>query len=410
MRNFDRIAIFQAFHPLQVHTLNMAISLSEAGYNIDLFLFKCDSKYIKGKEQNIHIYDFSGLSKSWNTNDRLYQKILSAARFFFIEPIFLSKNKLFPKRLIKRSEEIISANEYKCFIGVEKMGLVWSGILAIEFNIPFLYYSLELYDLAFAFHLRGKLPLLKAIRYIREKLLESKYHRKATATIIQDENRAKEIMCYNKVPSMKSIYLPVSLPGKPIYNKSNFLRDKMSILNDKLIILQFGLIEKNRLVLEIAKEAQNFPDDWMLVFHGPIIDYKILNEIKKVDNRKRIVISEILLPVDKINELVSSADIGFCFYGNKSANDLHAGFSSEKLARYLQNGIPIVAFNYPTFEDSIGRTNSGVCISDLSQLAAAIRKIQNNYFEYRRNAFIAFSRYFEYSNQFHKVQEYIEAL
>jgi glycosyltransferase involved in cell wall biosynthesis len=410
MTSKKRVAIFQAYHPLQVHTLNIAESLASSGYVVDLFLFKCKYDYVDTTGLKICIHDLSLLFKSWDEYEQPIQKFIAAVKFFIIEPFFLPSTSFLPKSILRRSKEILSHHIYSCFIGVEKMGLVWGGILTDEIRAPLLYYSLELFDMAFVFHLRGKMPFLKAFRFIREKMLESIFHRKVSATIIQDEYRAQELMRYNNVRVMNNLYLPVSLPGKIVSEKSDFLRRHLSIPKNKFIVLQFGIIEKKRLVLEVAREARKFPDDWVLVFHGPVIESSILNELHHLDTKGKVIISTNNLQPDKINDLVNSADIGLCFYGNKKLNDYLAGFSSEKLTRYLQCGIPVVAFNYPTFELSVGRTHSGVCISDLSQLVDAIEKIRSNTDYYRRNAFKTFEEYFEFSRQFTKVQNYINTL
>jgi len=107
--------------------------------------------------------------------------------------------------------------------------------------------------------------------------------------------------------------------------------------------------------------------------------------------------------------MISSADIGLCFYPSKYANDLLAGFSSEKLARYLLCGLPVVAFKYPSFVKSVSDTGSRLCLERISDLPQACKKIMSNYQNYKEASFKTYNDYFSFTPQFDEIIRYIRS-
>ncbi len=402
MKEKKRIAIFQANWGIQLQTVNFLKMFVKEGFSVDFFLLECSEKFDSLDQLQCNTYRFSLETRPWKEYKKKIRQIVVAFNYFILDPL-LGEKKIIPAKIIKESLNIINKNEYKCIIGIEKAGLIWAGILAQESGIPLIYYSLELLSNNWIKQMR----LLKSFRYLKIRRIEKKYHKKAVATIIQDDLRAKEIIRYNKIKRTDKIFLPVSTLGKPIMHKSNYLREMLNIDRNKKIILQFGLIDNYRLSDKIAMAAQSFPEEFVLVFHGTVLKPGILEKIKKIDVNKRIIISSHLAPPEDIDNLISSADIGLCFYNNKTRNDLLAGFSSEKLARYLRCGVPTVAFDYLSFYNSIEKNKCGICISSLSDLTRAINKIFSQYDFYRNNSFKTYLQHFEFSSQFTKVINYI---
>ena len=402
MKEKKRIAIFQAYWGLQSQTTNFMKMLVKEGFSVDLFLLECSGKFDNLNQIQCNTYKFSLATRPWKEYEKKIRQIIVAFNYFILDPL-ISEIGIIPTKIVTESLKIVKSKEYKCFIGIEKVGLIWASILAQEKVVPVIYYSLELLSNNWIKQMR----LLKSFRFLKIRKIEAKYHKKAIATIIQDDLRAKEIMRYNKIKRTDKIFLPVSTIGKPLTNKSNYLRQILNIDRNKKIILQFGLIDNYRLSDKIAMAAQSFPEELVLVFHGTVLKPGILEKIKKIDVNKRIIISSHLVPPEDIDNLISSADIGLCFYNNKTRNDLLAGFSSEKLARYLRCGIPVVAFDYPSFYNSIEKNNCGICISGLTDLTIAINKIFSQYNFYKNNAFKTYLQNFEFSSQFAKVINYI---
>ncbi len=102
------------------------------------------------------------------------------------------------------------------------------------YHCPLIYHSLELYT--------GDHPEVDRFYHLLD--AESKYHKQAAATIIQDDLRADILLKHNGVEQTNVLYFPVCVRGNVIREKSNYLRNKFSIGNDKKIILYFGSLDE----------------------------------------------------------------------------------------------------------------------------------------------------------------------
>jgi glycosyltransferase involved in cell wall biosynthesis len=249
------------------------------------------------------------------------------------------------------------------------------------------------------------MPKSNYFKYLR--LAECDYHRKASATIIQDPDRAQVLFHDNGMSMSEAniFYVPVSIIGEPYKNRSCFLHDALGIPKHKKVILYFGLIWEKRYALEVAQVAQNFPEDWVLVMHGYAENPSTLEKIKALDRRNRVVLSLELVPSNRIQELVASADIGLALYSPLLQNDRLTAFSSEKVALYMQCGVPFVAFDYPGYRRLANEERCGVVIRSLDDLPKANREILLSYDEFRRRAYQTFHKYYDYCRNFAKVTE-----
>jgi hypothetical protein len=425
----DRIAIFQASGSLQSHTINEVLEFAEADYMVDLFLCNMDWSYV-GTElnnDNISIYNFRPQNIILDRDDnpsvktdfsfydllrRLYKKaswLVPVWRSFFPvitwlrEKYFIrlqSERGLLPESVLTKSREIIKSKKYKALIGIEKSGLIWAGIISKHLNIPYLYHSLELYTW-------NHPEYTKSILSRRMKMYEEKYHKNSYATIIQDKERADVLFKDNNIKNGRVIYMPVSAPDKALQRSSVFQR-KFNIPDDKIIILQFGLIQKARFSLELAEIAQGFLKEWQLILHGPG-DESVVEQIKKIDRKNRTIISQDVVPECDLHELISSAHIGLVLYRSFPLNDCLTAFSSEKMALQLRAGLPIIAFNYPGY-DIIERTQCGILINSLDEINIAIEKILASYSEYSQNARQCFLECYEFSKNFKSIIKIINEM
>jgi glycosyltransferase involved in cell wall biosynthesis len=205
------------------------------------------------------------------------------------------------------------------------------------------------------------------------------------------------------------LYVPVSVIGDPFKNHSSFLRDALGISTGKKIILYFGLLWEKRYVLALAELAQNFPEDWVLVMHGEDCDSAV-EKIKSVDRRNKVVISLNMVPSARIQEVVSSADIGLALYSPAPQNDRLTAFSSEKMALYMQCGVPFIGFDYPGDRQLASEHRCGVVIKDLQELPSAVSQILAHHDEFRQRAYQVFSKHFDFSRNFTTVVECLNEL
>lgn len=422
-----RIGIFQTVHPVQVHTCNLIKKLLDHGYAVDIFLYDIVSYYdvddIEADKTKLTVniygnyvsaYDNRGTSQSRLKNRMAFPcKCITFAYNHFMEHIVYgcfgnitginTKTEFFNRRIIKRALSDMSGKKYVCLIGIEKAGLIWSGIIAERLKIPNIYYSLELYteDHQY-FQLSNKNK--------NRKKLEEIYHKRCHATIIQDRRRAEVLYTSNgvNIDKVKPIYLPVSSLGGCMREKTHYCYDKWDLDTNDTVILYSGLIGQFRWIDRVIDVSKKFPQRWKLLLHG--VD---VMETQKVITQKgvsdRVILSTTLLPPSELIKLVLSAKIGLVIYANTDQNDILTGFSSEKLSVYLQCGIPVIAFRYPSYEQ-IKDYQCGILIDSIEEIPNAITKILENFSWYQENAYKCFEEVYEYSKHFMNVTDYIDSM
>lgn len=413
-----RIAIFQAYCPILSQQWFMAKSLCCEGFQVDFFLHKCDTDYYEVfEEQGIRIYhvDDSGIGasqrkfqaisnrvKRWVERSKMLPVIIlfrAICRKIRPEFTLLAGAKLIPTTLIDEAVNVIGAGDYACLIGVEKAGLVWAGLVGERTGLPWLYYSLELFTSDNKF-VPG--PLYRFRR------AEKQYHQKATATIIQDNDRADVLFKDNNIENGKALLVPVSILGEAGEPRSNYLRAKYDIPQNKVIVLQFGQINKRRLSDKVLLSLRDFNENVVLVMHGSFSEGK--DKYVDLASDRKVILADRMVPHQEIQELISSADIGLVFYRKKPINDCLTGSASEKLALYLQAGLPVIMFDYPSFRELNKEYQFGICIRKLEELGHAINVITKDYPHFRENAIKAFTNHYEFGRNFVKVSEYIRNL
>ena len=437
------ISVFQAEWPVQVHTTNFVVMLAQAGYDVELFLFNpWNPNYVDVDKLEhagrLNVYDLTGLprvpSPPCRASDRLPSFIQRLKRFCQDKMPTLtyvyrstrlaissaiqnaghaclllvrSDDGLLPHGIVAQAQELMSKKSYHCVIGVEKKGLIWAGKIAGNLGVPLVYYSLELMTDDYA-----RLEMPWSFEFRRLRAAERTYHRTAAATIIQDTERARVLFQDNGVPmeGARIFYLPVSVMGRPYTNRSRFFQEAFGLSRDTKVILSFGLLNSARYVFELAEVAQMFPEDWVLVLHGPAYPESIVERIKAIDRRGKVILSLQRVPVSRVREVIASADIGLALYPSTPANDRLTAFASEKTALYLQCGVPLIAFDHPGYRRLANEEQCGVIIQRSQELPKAIEIILASREQFARNAFRTFEKYYDFARNFTNLLPGIETL
>lgn len=390
MRN--RIAIFQYDLPVTSYTKNLIIYLAKAGYNVDFFI-----TYYSTRLNYVDIRELNNKNiKSYIQGDhplKAMHIIYSISRKF---RILISRTITDPK-FIKNTKKVIKKNlsEYLCFIGIEKHGLICAGKISEETNIPFIYYSLELYI--------DDNPSYHSTRKIRKN--EIFYHQNAKATIIQDKHRAEVLFKYNNISNSDSILFPISVNGSLIQGKKFYFHNKFDIPSDAKIALYFGWITEKRYCSSLAEISEKLGENY-LVFHG-IGEEKYLNTLR---NNQNVIVSTDFVSEKETLDIISSAHIGIALYDNKFSNDRLTAFSSEKIALYMQAGLPIISFRNESYEELFENFKCGEMIETLEEFPEAFQRILQNYELYREECFKAFYRYYNFDENIKPVVKYIDGL
>lgn len=301
-----------------------------------------------------------------------------------------------------KSFNYLMKNQYDVFIGVEKIGVIWAGMLAERLKVPYLYHSLELYT--------SDYPNWNEYYLLHQ--FEKKYHKNAIATIIQDQAREKVLLQDNEISSNHQVlHVPVSITSENIEMENfNYFVEKFSIDHRKTIVLLWAMITPARFCEEIIIEAQNLSSDFQVVIQGLVFDQDYLRYLNDLDIKNKIIFSTEPVKYDKIKEVIDSADIGLAFYRGIPINDQLTVLSSEKIARYLEAGKPIITFNYENYRSLMDENLFGVYIDNFSELQNALLQIKSNYEYYSEKSHQAFKKYYDYDQQYKKVIEFIDLL
>jgi len=430
-RNNKRIGVFQAAHPLQMHTCNLVRKLLDHGYAVDVFFHDIKSYYDMDETikdpANLTIHTYGYYASAYEHGSipqpklrdsavliykhifRIYRILYNLFVEYLVYEYFDNLLKIdmgisfFSPRTIKRTLADMYGKEYVCLIGVEKMGLIWSGIIAEKLKIPNIYYSLELYT-----HEHGYPKSSKKNGYIKR--TEEIYHKKCHATIVQDRRRAEVLYASNGVDfnKIKLLCLPVSSLGDCIYGKTRYCYEKWGLEESNIVLLYSGSIQQSRWIDKVIEVSKEFPHQWKLLLHG-IDRMKAQVVVDQAGVSDRVILSTNILRPAELIQLILSSTIGLVIYGNTNQNDMLTGFSSEKLSLYLQCGIPIIAFNYPSYE-AIKDYRCGVLIDNIDEIPSAITEILADYSCYQENACKCFEDVYKYSKHFMNVLEYIDNL
>jgi glycosyltransferase involved in cell wall biosynthesis len=421
-----RVAIFQAHWRLHSNTVFAARMLAQVGYRVDMFLYKVDVSLAAGTLDNarhifVHSYAAemlranagsasappSAIGETWAT--QMFRCIMSRGvsksrkAVDLVLLLFGWDIGLIPRSVRRAAVDAVRTGRYRAMIGVEKGGLIWAAAVARRKPAPLIYLNLELFTAEMYSTWGSWHPRMKAA--------ESRAHRQCRATIVQDEIRGQILLKDNQVrPDMKMVYLPVSRSGGPHPEKSRWLQAALQLPSSSIIVLSHGMISEDRYTTALARVAQSFEDDWVLVFHGWGWNVNsVIESAKRADEKNKVRFSLQLVDVSEEVLIAASSQIALVLYGKSNLNDQLTGFSSEKIALSLQCGVPVIAFNYPTYEH-IESEGCGVLVNELSEIPDAVRRVLADYTNYRARAFATFDRHYSFETNFNCVLATLDTL
>lgn len=374
--NLPRVGVYSYGWALNIHIVNMINAFVERGFSVDLFLKSSilkREKYLKLINNQCRIIDFS-IAKNFLCNS--HPKSIEQAP------------------LIRKIQKM----NFDLFVGIEKGGIIWADMCRGDKNIPTVYYSLELY--VEDHPLYGVSPIIT--KEIRD--LEKYAHSRSVATIIQDKSRYEVLKEFNEVEN-QMILLPVSIKGSVHKQKTNYLQNKLNILDSCKIILSFGIISEARKSFEIADIMKN-NDSFKTVFHG----FFGKKSEKKMTGKyvgSNVFFSTDLVDEENIDELISSAYIGLVIYSNDYSNDRLTALSSEKIARYAKCGIPVITMKNESYEFVFSECKFGEMVESIDEIPEKIKVISEEYEKYREKAFEAFELFYNYEKNFGNVSDII---
>lgn len=379
-----KIAIFHYHWLIQVHTAWLAEELSRKGHEVTVYSMGfCRQDAAIPVKENLQFKKIAVWNKFdlffYRGMDLLFRKLSGGKKRFIA--YYMKRLSLEIKRGMK--EILRYRNDYDIFIGMEKGGALFCESLHDVTGIPFVYYSLELYDDSVDYSGNYMYELLRRS--------EPSVHKKALATIIQDENRANALFSYNNVDMQNVFLLPVG-----VYNTQ---ASEVYSYFGKKICLIFGNVYMG--VEDFLALCTSLPSDYMLVLHNfDLSFYKRIIDKHGLDN---VIVDETFLTEEGVQRLIKSASIGVAYYPATCDNMRYIAFSSEKTARYLQSGVPLLTNNQGNFGALFAEFACGVAVAGPEEFAQALRAIDTHYEQYSHEALRAYAAYYDYQGNFERM-------
>ena len=415
-----KVAIVFYGYPFGISTMiiNTAKLFSKKGYAVDLIVNQRVSDYcpVYFPETNINIIPISDeisiyndikITKGRNSLlSKLMTKYVFTIRFLYylLKPLLLHFPNLHfnllnlckpPFHEYLKKIKCFKTDSYKFIIGIEIFGLYAASMLKTTAQQKLIYFNMELFQLQ---------SNESEDRYLKA-AIESFALKKYTDFIaLQNRERINVFLKNNLyIPSSRVVHLPVASLGEPFTQKGTYFREKFNIPKDKKIVLYAGNIIEWAMCLEIVKSVKYWNDQFVLVLHtyieNPVnIEYFKLIEKNIIPNR--IFLSKKQFSFWKMDEILSSADIGLIFYRGKDENFTEIGFSSNKLTQYMKVCLPLITNDLPFFKSFFEENNCGICVSTTKEINIALEKINSDYEKYRENAYKMYNKYFNFQKYF----------
>ena len=389
-----RVAVIQIGIPLQSYTRDLVNGLSDAGVDvvvissnsedwglIGLSTLKCDVKLVQLDALRHLLYR------------RIRPKIASFCGFHLA-----ASPRCIHEKVLDYLREIPPID---LVIGVEKEGLDVAARCAGVLNIPYVYYSLELY--------LEDHPNYKAFHWQRRS--EVVNHQGAAATIIQDKYRWGALRTANGINDRQVFYLPVGITPRPACDENPGVDPVCSFTDRKIMkLLYLGYLMPNRFLEALAQHAEQFPSSIRVHLHGPTVNRKLEDWARDRAQCLTLKITTDLLQEHDMANFVRGFDIGLALYLTTNVNDRTTAFSSQKIALYLSESKPIITFRSESYEALFAKYVCGVMIDSLDELQQAVEKIMSNYSMYASEAKRAFAEVYNLNNYWTSLVEFLSAI
>lgn len=227
------------------------------------------------------------------------------------------------------------------------------------------------------------------------------------ALMIQDRFRAQVLLRH--VPNterVRTIFFPVAVNGAAVPSNSRS-RPRYGLPPRGTVdarVLFFGGLWSEKLLRELEAVSHRLRDDQTLVIQGGRGTVKA-----PLADTGKLLISTRPVPFNQVNDVIASADIGLAIYPDDEANSRYTAFSSEKVARYLQCGLPFIAFHNEDYAYLQSETGCCELVRSYGEIPQAINTILDNYDRYHRGAGAAFETFFNRDRSGLELLHYIEA-
>jgi len=287
----------------------------------------------------------------------------------------------------------------RCVLIAESPAGLWAAALVSrKNNSPYVYFVKEIFLSEDAKNIFDQFV----------KYLEIKANKGALYTVEFDETRAEKIRQDNNLQHESMAIVPNAPVGEATEVRGTYFNDMFGIGSNTKIALYVSGIADYTLTYEHIKATEAWSDNVVLVMHVKGSERE-MEKLKKYAARfnGKVYLSTKMVPLDEIEKIYGSCDIGFAFYGSEIFNHKYAGLGSGKMFHFMKACVPVITNNSPSCKKAIEENGCGVCIDHISEAGDAIEKILATEDTFKRNCRRMFSS-FRYDKNHARLMDKIE--
>ena len=126
-----RVAIFQCYWSVQVHTLNLVDLLLESGWKVDLYLHSTGSQVgevadLKETRKLLAVFELDGAAVMPDLGKKGSVKgLLQRIKWYLGKALYSSKAESVSYAVLEKSRGLFKQYEYDGVLAIEPMSLVW---------------------------------------------------------------------------------------------------------------------------------------------------------------------------------------------------------------------------------------------------------------------------------------------
>lgn len=280
-------------------------------------------------------------------------------------PIFDEHNLCTSSEYMRLFCDYYVADHYDMILGVDRLGLILSNLIARIYHIPYAFISYEI--------------IFEDETSLLYKSIEISAAKDAVFIIVQDAQRAVQLSQENRIEIDKMFLVPVASSHICRYKKNYLLHERFDLPKTTKILLYIGSISSWSCCKEIVDLAKKLSREWVIVFHDRYGDTrKKVHECfgEKKDIPKNIYFSDMRIDTTyDMHKIIHSADIGLAPYCPDYQHILtgknlkYIGLASGKLSTYLQNGLPVITTKNPALSELLKHYKAGFEVEDIKEAA-----------------------------------------
>ncbi len=227
--------------------------------------------------------------------------------------------------------------------------------------------------------------------------IEHAAFRNARFVLAPDRHRLDILKRQYDLEDSQLVALPNSDQGDFNPVRSDFLRERLGIENQKKIILCMGTLTRDHCVDEIIAAAAGWGNGVVLVLHGWCLSDEDRLAVHKINNRYpgRIALSEGLVAFEDREKVFQSADLGIIAFSNRNFNTLHTAGAAGKFFGFAKAGVPVAVKNTPGMSQILKENPVGFLVEDFQGLD----KLADSALD-RRSEFLPCCKRFFEANEF----------